>query len=85
MYKFMITMNWVSAIVGGLLGLACVIDGLSQRYGGAPIIVSGAVVLVATAFVCSANYAVAVLTTHGAKVLVHIMFSNLVIMEEKQS
>jgi len=35
-------------------------------------------------FICAGNYVFAVLTTHGAKVLVHILFSNLAIMEAQQ-
>jgi hypothetical protein len=85
MYKFMIAMNWVLAIVGGLVALGIVMKGMGEEYGGTPVILSGLVLLVATAFVCATNYAVAVLTTHGAKVLVHILFSNLAIMEAKES
>jgi hypothetical protein len=85
MYRFMIMANWVTAAAGGLLGLGCLIKGMSDEYGGTGTMVAGVVVLVVTAFACATNYAVAVLTTHGAKVLVHILFSNLAIMEEKQS
>jgi len=85
MYRFMIIVNWVTAVTGGLLGLGLVMKGMGERYGGTGTVATGVVVLVVTAFACAANYSVAVLTTHGAKILVHILFSNLAIMEEKQS
>ena len=51
---------------------------------GTEMVVLGIVVFGVTGFVCAANYAVAVLTTHGAKILVHTLFSNLAIMEAQQ-
>jgi hypothetical protein len=78
-YKYLIVVNWVTGIAGGLLGLVCLMSGR-----GIFSFFAGIVVLVATAFACAANYAVAVLATHGAKILVHILFSNLAIMEAQQ-
>jgi len=78
LYGFLITVNWITGIAGSLAGIGLIIWGM-------PMSVLGIVVLGATAFVCAANYAVAVLTTHGAKILVHILFSNLAIMEAGRS
>ena len=76
-YKYLIIWNWVMGIAGGLVGFVSFNMG---RIG----FLTGIVVWLATASACAANYVFAVLATHGAKVLVHILFSNLAIMEAQQ-
>ncbi len=85
MYKFLITMNWVIGIVGGLIGLGLLVKGLSSDFlGSGAEVLAGIACLGLTALYCVGLYAAAVLMTHGAKVLVHILFSNLAIMESNQ-
>jgi len=82
-YRYLIIVNWVTGVVGGIVGLALIIAGAGSNFAAAGV-VGGMVVIAVTGFICAANYAVAVLATHGAKVLVHILFSNLAIMEAQQ-
>jgi len=84
LYKFLIAVNWVTGVVGALVGIGLIISGMGGNFT-TEMVVLGVVIFVVTGFVCAANYAVAVLTTHGAKILVHILFSNLAIMEAGQS
>jgi hypothetical protein len=51
--------------------------------GGAAAFFIGVGILIATAVTCVIQYAAAVLTTHGAKVLVHLLYSNLAIMDQE--
>jgi hypothetical protein len=79
LYRFLIAVNWVTGIIGGLIGIIAIMSGRGV-YG----FFFGLIVLGITGFICAGNYAVAVLTTHGGKVLVHMLFSNLAIMEAQQ-
>jgi len=74
-------MNWITGVAGGVLGLVIFVMAANAGGFGAGLVAAGVLVWGVTAFVCAANYVAAVLATHGAKVLVHILFSNLVIME----
>lgn len=76
-YKYLIVWTWVMGIAGGLVGFVSFSMGRSG-------LIAGIVVWLATASACAVNYVFAVLATHGAKVLVHILFSNLAIMEAQQ-
>jgi hypothetical protein len=76
-YKGLIILNWIGGIVGVILAIVCFSEGAGM---GIPM---GLGVLIATAICCIIDYVFAVLMTHGAKVLVHILFANLAIMEEK--
>jgi len=78
LYRYLIVMNWVTGIIGGLVAI------IAMMSGGIYGLLAGLIVLAVTGFVCAGNYVFAVLTTHGAKVLVHILFSNLAIMEAQQ-
>jgi len=78
-YKFLITVNWIMGIIGGFSGLYII----AERYGYGGLF-GGITCWVFTAIYCAGTYVFAVLVTHGAKVLVHILFSNLAIMESKQ-
>lgn len=75
-YKVLVVFNWIFAIAGGILSV--VIFGSTSAVGGV-------VMLLVTITVCAILYAVAVLSTHIAKVLVHILFSNLAIMLKGQA
>lgn len=81
-YKWLIILNWITAVVGGLLGAYFLISSITVSYGGGGMALMGILVLVGTAIACAVGYAAAVLATHGAKVLVHLLFSNLAIMEK---
>lgn len=82
-YRYLIILNWVMATIGALIGLGYILKGIFQweLY----MMIPGILVLIMTLIYCSSLYVFAVLITHGAKVLVHILFSNLAIMESKQS
>jgi len=84
-YKGLIILNWICGIVGTLFGFGFFIAS-SHSYGtDGSMVAMGFGILIATAIGCVVNYVLAVLTTHGAKVLVHILFANLAILgEEKQ-
>lgn len=41
-------------------------------------------VAVVTAIFCALNYVAAVLITHGSKVLVHVLYTNLAVLESNQ-
>jgi Na+/melibiose symporter-like transporter len=75
-YRFLIIANWVTASFGALFAVILLFQ---REFFGAVVL------LVSTAFSCAALYIIAVLVTHGAKVLVHILFSNLAIMEARQA
>lgn len=81
-YKSLIILNYVLGVIGSLAGLGMLIGGMAARYGGGTFALAGLAILVVTAVVCAINYAVAVLSTHVAKVLVHLLFANLAIMEQ---
>lgn len=71
-YKVAIVFNWLIAIAGVILTF---VAGNAAGIGGA------LAVLLTTAIICAICYAAAVFGSHGAKVLVHILFTNLVIIE----
>ena len=76
-YKFLIVMNWLAGIGGGLYGFVELLTANeSMKIACLPI-------WVLTALICLVNYSVAVLSTHVAKVLVHLLFANLAIMGDK--
>lgn len=62
-----------------LLGVGGVILALALM--GQQGVVAGLAALLVTAVICLVVYALAVLSTHGAKVLVHLLFSSLATME----
>lgn len=82
-YRYLIALNWVMAALGTLIGVVFILKGIFQWELSSMI--PGIFVLIMTLIYCSSLYVFAVLITHGAKVLVHILFSNLAIMESKQS
>jgi predicted branched-subunit amino acid permease len=82
-YKYLIAMNWVVAAIGTLIGAVYILKGVFQWE--LSMMIPGIFIVVMTGLYCSSLYVFAVLITHGAKVLVHILFSNLAIMESKQS
>lgn len=82
-YRYLIALNWVMAAIGTLIGVVFILKGVFQWEFSSMI--PGILVLIMTMIYCSSLYVFAVLITHGAKVLVHILFSNLAIMESKQS
>ena len=76
-YKFLITMNWITCIAG----VAAAIVAFAMSDGSSFGVSSGLMILLLTIFACIVNYVVAVLSTHIAKVLVHLLFTNVAIME----
>ena len=73
-YRVAIALNWIVAIIGILLTIAI---------GGSMGFAAALGVAFLTLIVCAAGYAGAVLGSHGAKVLVHLLFSNLAILEKE--
>ncbi len=75
LYKIVITFNWLFGILGAVLTFVAAREG-----GFAPALG----VFLATLLICAIGYAAAVFGSHGAKVVVHILFSNLAILERGQ-
>jgi len=75
LYKVAMAFNLVIGIVGVILTF---VAGSQGGFGAA------LGVLLVTAVICAIGYVIAVFGSHGAKVLVHILFSNLVILEKGQ-
>ncbi len=72
LYKVSMAFVWLFGIVGVVLTFVAGSDGgIGPALG----------VILATAIVCAVGYAIAVFGSHGAKVLVHILFSNLAILD----
>ena len=69
-YKFAISINWFIGIVGGIASV------VTMGNGGAGI-GFGFVIAIITLSICTFNYMIAVLSTHIAKVLVHISFASI--------
>jgi len=84
-YKGLIILNYILAVIGGLVGLGMIEGAMRADYGGGMMFFMAVGVLVGTAIACAINYAAAVLSTHVAKVLVHILFANLAIMDSKEN
>jgi hypothetical protein len=70
-YKFLVFANWVVGLVGAVVGLSILRGNLTAAI----------LCIIITAICCIGIYVFSVLVTHAAKVLVHILFSNLAIME----
>ena len=68
---------WLPAIVGGIAALVILLGGLStQSGGGAGLGAIGALGIAGvTAIICIINYAFAVMSTHIAKVLAHLLLN----------
>ncbi|MDE3032324.1 MAG: hypothetical protein KGI56_01545 [Acidobacteriota bacterium] len=79
-YKVLIIFNWIMGLLGGIVGLVLMAQ---AGNGNATAFFIGIFILFATAVTCVVQYAAAVLTTHGAKVLVHLLYSNLIIMSNE--
>lgn len=75
-FKVLIAFNWVVAIGGGIGAIA------AMGKGG---FIGGLFVAVGVAVLCSIIYASAVLSTHFAKVLVHLLFANLAMLEKSEA
>ncbi len=83
-YTALIVLNWIIAIGGVITSIvlfAAAADAGSYGRGAALALAFGA--LLGTVITCVINYAIAVLTTHSAKVLVHLLFSSLALLSEK--
>ena len=72
LYKVTIFFNWIIGIFGLILTFFA---GTSSGTGAA------LVVFFCTVLICAIGYAFAVLGSHVSKVLVHLLFSNLAILE----
>lgn len=75
LYKVAIAFNWLIGILGTVLTFVAASEG-----GFGPALG----VLLVTLLICAIGYAAAVFGSHGAKVVVHILFSNLAILERGQ-
>jgi hypothetical protein len=76
-YTMLIIFNWVIGIGGGLMALGWFIGATTERREPAVWVYAGVVTLLITGIICLFNYAVAVLSTHVAKVLSNISLSLL--------
>jgi hypothetical protein len=75
LYKVAMVFNWLIGIIGVVLTfVAGKIGGFEPALG----------VFLATVVICCIGYAVAVFGSHVSKVLVHILFSNLAILDRDQ-
>jgi hypothetical protein len=74
-YTMLIIFNWVIGIGGGLMALGWFIGATTERREPAVWVYAGVVTLLITGIICLFNYAVAVLSTHVAKVLSNISLS----------
>ena len=75
LYNVAMVFNWLIGIVGIVLTF---IAGSKGGFGAA------LGVFLVTVVICAIGYAIAVFGSHGAKVLVHILFSNLAILDKGQ-
>ena len=75
-YTVLIVFNWILGVGGGIGSFV-----LMSKEGFGPGIALGIGVVV----ICSIIYAGAVLSTHVAKVLVHLLFANLANLEKGQA
>ena len=75
LYKVAIVFNWLFGILGIVLTFVAASNG-----GFGPALG----VFLVTLLICSLVYAAAVFGSHGAKVVVHLLFSNLAILERGQ-
>lgn len=75
LYKFSIILVFIIGLAGVILFFVAITSG-----GIGP----GLGVAIATATICAIGYAVAVLGSNGAKVLVHLLFSNLALLEKQR-
>ena len=71
LYKVTITFNWIIAVCGVI---AMLVLGMNGNVG----VALG--VLFITIMFCFFGYAAAVFCSHGAKVIVHLLFTNLAIL-----
>ena len=75
LYKVAMVFNWFFGIVGVILTFVA-----GNKGGFGPALG----VFLITVVICAIGYATAVFGSHGAKVLVHILFSNLAILDKGQ-
>lgn len=75
LYKVAMAFNWLIGILGVVLTFVA-----GSKGGFGPAL--GAFLV--TVIICAVGYATAVFGSHGAKVLVHILFSNLAILDKGQ-
>ncbi len=75
LYKYVMAFIWLIGMLGVVLTfVAGSNDGFGPALG----------VFLVTVVICAFGYATAVLGLHGAKVLVHLLFSNLAILDRSQ-
>ncbi len=75
LYKVVMALNWLIGILGVVLTYVAGSDG-----GFGPALG----VFLVTVVICALGYVSAVLGSHGVKVLVHLLFSNLAILDRSQ-
>lgn len=81
-YRTIIVINKISACVGAIISIIVIIKGISNiNYGGGYFLLLGLLTAFSTFIFCFGLYILAVLVTHITKILVHILFSNVAIME----
>lgn len=74
-YTVLIVFNWILGVGGGIGALVL----MSKEGFG-----SGVALGIGVVVICSIMYAGAVLSTHVAKVLVHLLFANLAMLDRGQ-
>lgn len=76
-YRGLIILNWIIGVGGAIFSAFALLSAI--KTGGVGVAVCLGTALV-TVVVCYFNYAVAVMATHVAKVMVHILFANLAVL-----
>lgn len=76
-YNTLIFLNWITGISGAIFSLIIFIIAANKSYGSREFVMLGFIVLIGTAILSAINYAIAVLSTHIAKVLSNISISLL--------
>jgi hypothetical protein len=71
-YVVLIVLNWLIGVCGVIFALVLFGQASNSIAGSGTGVLAGFVALVVTAIFCAVNYAVAVLSTHIAKVLANI-------------
>jgi hypothetical protein len=74
-YKVSIALNFIIGIAGVILFFVAM-----SSAGIGPALA----VAIVTAAICAIGYALAVLGSNGAKVLVHLLFANLALLDKQQ-
>lgn len=78
LFNLAIIFNWIIGLIGAALAVAML---GSEEYG----LLRALGIIIIFASICIINYMLAVLSTHVAKVMVHISFASVALMENNQN